>query len=347
MNSTVSNAGRAVEHQPLVERAVHGALGRCPVVADDVEDEGVVEDAEVLDRVDQAAHVVVGVRHEPGVHLHLTSQHRLQVLRHVVPRRDLRRSSGELGIGWDHAERLLLFEDLRPQRVPAGIEATPIPLDPLRRRLVRGVRRAGREVHEERLVRQQRLLLAHPRAGPVGEVLREVVALPGCAPRLHRRRALVQGRIPLVGLAADEPEEVLEPAAAGRPRIERPDRARLVHRHLVALAELRRRVAVQLERLGERGRGVGPHPRVPGSRRRDRRCHPSPPSGGCGPSTTPDASASTTPSCGTGCTAIQTSPDDPQSASRSPHRTRSMPRSRRRRSARSTRSAPPAAGAAA
>ena len=176
---------------------------------------------------------------------------------------------GQLGVGRDHAERLLPLEDLDAQRVPPGVETTSVALDPVRRRLVRCVRRPGREVHEERLVRQQRLLLTDPRRGLVGHVLGEVVAVLGGAPWLDRRGAVVDRRIPLVGLAADEPVEVLEAAATCRPRVERSDRARLVHRHLVALAELRRRVAVQLERLGQRRRRVGPHPGVAGSRRGD------------------------------------------------------------------------------
>ena len=55
----------------------------------------------------------------------------------------------------------------------------------------------------------------------------------------------------LVGLAADEAVEVLEAATAGRPAVERPRRAGLPDRHLVALAELGGRVAVELERQGE------------------------------------------------------------------------------------------------
>ena len=133
------------------------------------------------------------------------------------------------------------------------------------------VRRARREVHEERLVRNQRLLLTHPRDGVVGQVLGEVVAVLRPTPRLHRRRALIQRWMPLVGLAADEPEEVLEPAAARGPRIERSHRAGLVHRHLMALAELRRRIAVQLERLGQRRRRVRSDAGVARSRRGDLR----------------------------------------------------------------------------
>ena len=56
----------------------------------------------------------------------------------------------------------------------------------------------------------------------------------------------------MVGLSTDEAVEVLEPAAAAGPGIEWPQRAGLPDWHLVAFAELRRRVAVEFERHGER-----------------------------------------------------------------------------------------------
>ena len=55
-------------------------------------------------------------------------------------------------------------------------------------------RGAGREVHEERLVGHQRLLLAHPLDRLVRHVLGEVVALLGRLLRLDRRRAFVDRR---------------------------------------------------------------------------------------------------------------------------------------------------------
>jgi hypothetical protein len=61
----------AVEADQLVERALERALGGGAVVADDVVDERVVERADLLQRVDQQADVVVGVLQEPGVVLHL------------------------------------------------------------------------------------------------------------------------------------------------------------------------------------------------------------------------------------------------------------------------------------
>ena len=139
---------------------------------------------------------------------------------------------------------------------------------PLRPHVMRRVGRPRREVHEERLVGHQRLLLADPVDGVIGHVLGEVVALLRRAVGLDRHRVLVDRRRVLVRLAADEAVEVLE-ARAGRPGVERPHGARLPDGHLVALAELRRRVAVQLEGLGERCRGVRPDRVVAGCRRRD------------------------------------------------------------------------------
>ena len=186
-----------------------------------------------------------------------------------VPRRDLRRTLGQLRVGRDDAELLLARERLLAQRVPAAVEGALVPRRPLLGHVVRRVRRAGGEVHEERLVRHQRLLLADPRDRPVGHVLGEVVALLGRPVGLDRGRALVDRRVVLVRLAADEAVEVLEPPAAARPGVERPDRARLPHRHLVALAELGGRVAVQLQRLRQRRAGVRPNRAVARRRRRD------------------------------------------------------------------------------
>ena len=137
------------------------------------------------------------------------------------------------------------------------------------------MRRAGREVHEERLVTHQRLLRADPLDRLVGHVAHEVVALLGRSPRLDGRRALIQRRVVLVRLAADEPVEVLE-AAARRPVLERPQRARLPHRHLVALPELGGGVSVELEDLRQRSARVRPHRVVARRGRRDLRdaAHP-------------------------------------------------------------------------
>ena len=117
---------------------------------------------------------------------------------------------------------------------------------------MRRVGRAGGEVAEERLVGHQRLLLADPRDRLVGDVLSQVVTLLRGLLGLDRLRAVVQGRVILVRLAAEEAVEVLEAAAARGPSVEGAHRARLPDRHLVALAELRRGVTVQPQRLRNR-----------------------------------------------------------------------------------------------
>ena len=114
--------GHPVEVGHLVERAVHRALGRRAVVTDDVVDDRVVEDPEVIDRVDQPTDVVVGVLEEPGVDLHLPGQHRLHLVGHVVPGRDLGVASGEVGVVGDHPELALAGERALALHVPAVVE---------------------------------------------------------------------------------------------------------------------------------------------------------------------------------------------------------------------------------
>ena len=150
--------------------------------------------------------------------------------------------------------------------VPAVVEAALVLVGPLRWDLVGGVGRPWCVVHEEGLVGHERALLADPGDGLVGHVLGEVVALLGCGRRLERRGPLVDGGVVLVGLAADEAVEVLE-ATARRPLGERPHRARLPDRDLVALAELRGGVPVHPQGVGQWCRGVRPNRAVPGGGR--------------------------------------------------------------------------------
>ena len=245
-----------VEGEQLVEGAVELPLGRGAVVADDVVDEGVVEQAEVFDRLDDPTHVVVGMLQEAGVDLHLAGQDRLQRLGHVVPGRDLRRPRGELGLGRDHAQVLLQLEGLAAQMVPAQVEAAPVALRPFGPDVMRGVGGPRREIGEERLVGHERLLLADPVDAALGQVLGQVVG--GVVRRFDGHRVLVERRRVLVGLSRHEAVEVLE-ARPRRPPVERAEGAGLPRRDLVALAELPRGVPVQPEDLGQGRARVGPH----------------------------------------------------------------------------------------
>ena len=258
--------GHAVEVGHFVEGAVHRAFRRRAVVTDDVVDDRVVEHFEFFEGVHDPAHVVVGVLKEPGVHLHLTLEHRLEFVGHVVPRRDQVTPRGQLGIGGDDTQLLLLGEGPLALLVPPVREHAAVLGDPFVGHMMRGMSRPWRVVDEERLVGHQRLLLADPAHAVVSEVVGEVVTLLGGRRRLDWRRALVQRRFPLVVLAADEPIEMLEAAALRRPGVERPHRRGLPHRYLVALPELGCRVAIQRQRRRQRRHRVGAHRTLPGRR---------------------------------------------------------------------------------
>ena len=260
---------QAVEVAHLVVAAVEAALGRGPVVADDVVHERVVEDIELLQSVQNPAHVVVGVLHVARVNFHLPAQHRLERLRHLVPGRDFLVTRGQLAVRRDDAELLLSCECLLAQLVPALVELALVLVDPFLRDVVGRVCRAGCEVDEEGLVGGEGFLLGDPGHRLVGHVLYEVVTLFGRFLGLDGNRAFIERRIPLVRLAADEAVEILEAAAARGPGVERTGGARLPDRHFVALAELRGGVTVQFERLRQRRHGIGPDRAVTGRARRD------------------------------------------------------------------------------
>ena len=126
---------------------------------------------------------------------------------------------------------------------------------------------AGRKIHEERLIRHKRFLLADPLDGLVGEIFHEVVALIGGPIHLYRPRAFEEGRIPLVRLTADEAIEIFEAATARRPCVERADRTRLPNRYLVALAELCRRISVKLQGHRKRCHRIRAYRTISGSAR--------------------------------------------------------------------------------
>ena len=118
----------AVEHGDLVGRADRRAFGAGAVVAADVDDERVVELAHVLDGLDHAADLVVGVGQVGGVNFDLADEQLLLVGRELVPfLQQVVRPGGQLRVLRDHAELLLVGEDRVAQFVPALVEQVHVP----------------------------------------------------------------------------------------------------------------------------------------------------------------------------------------------------------------------------
>src|SRR5262245_39469151 len=166
--------------------------------------------------------MVIDMLQERRVDLHLPREHGTQLRVHFVPRRNLLRPWSELAIRRNHAELLLPRESFSAHLVPALIKLSFVLRDPFMRHVMRRMRRAGREVHEERLVWSERFLLTNIGDRLVRNVLRQVIPLFGRLLGFDRYRAIVERRVVLAVLATDEPVEVFE-ARAGRPAIERPD----------------------------------------------------------------------------------------------------------------------------
>ena len=239
----------SVEEHCLVERAVLATLGAGAVVGHH-HDDRVVEFAQLLDEIDHAPEVVIGLLDEPGVHLHLPGVHPLRVVGQRVPRGHVGVAFGQLGVLFDDAERSLAFEHDTPVLVPAAVEAAPVLVAPFGLDLVGRVAGAGRVVEEERLVRCVDVGVLDELDRTVGEVDVEVVALVGRRRRADRMVVVGEVGKPLVGRAGHEPVEPLE-AAPERPPVERPSRGRLGRRGEVPLADGERVVAVLEQHLGQ------------------------------------------------------------------------------------------------
>ena len=142
----------AVLHRELVERPRDRPLHARSVVAPDPKDERIAELTKLLNGVDDAADVVVGVLRVPGVDLHLAGVEDLEVFRYVIPRREGVGAWRQLGAGGDHPELLLAGEGLLAEAVPSLVELPLVLVCPPLRHVVGGMATAGGEVDKEGLV---------------------------------------------------------------------------------------------------------------------------------------------------------------------------------------------------
>ncbi len=245
----------AIESGEFVGRAVDRALRARAVVAADVDDERVVEVAEVFDRLDDAADLVVGVGLVGRVDVRLLDKELLLVPAERIPLRQLRaavdilpvRPRGQLRALGKDAEFLLVGENGLAQFFPAVIEEVHRAdlVDPFLGGVMRRMDSAGDVVHEEGLAGREFFelfdmldrFIGHGRGKvPAGVVLEGI----------NGRRVAKEVRLPLAGVAADKPVEILE-AHADRPLIERPGLAVREKRRVMIFTEPRGRVSVVLQ----------------------------------------------------------------------------------------------------
>ena len=173
--------------------------------------------------------------------------------RHLRPGLHAGVARRELRARRNHPQLQLPREPLLADRIPARVELAPIPLDVLRRRLVRRVRRARREIQEERLPRIDRLLVPQKAHRPVRQILRQVIALLRPPRRIHMVIVVDQLRVELIRLAAHKAVEAIK-APLQRPILERTRLRGRLQRRQVPLAHRERRVVLLAQQLRHRRR---------------------------------------------------------------------------------------------
>jgi hypothetical protein len=142
----------AVEVRHLVEQACHAAFGAGAVVANRVEDERVVELADILESLDQAAGLIVGILTEPGEYFHLAGEE-FSFVRRQLAQSLIASGSGASLVPAGTTPSLICRASVSSRIfVPSLIEFAFVLRDPLFRDVMRCVSGAGREVDEERLV---------------------------------------------------------------------------------------------------------------------------------------------------------------------------------------------------
>jgi len=145
--------GNAVEGGELVRRAVEHAFGARAVVTADVNDQGVVEFAEVFDGLDDSSDLMVGVGEKCSIDVRLFDEELFLLEAERIPLRQFFRPRRQLRVLGHDTQPLLVREDLLTHFVPAVVEQPHVAdlLDPLGRRMVRRMSGARYVIDEPRL----------------------------------------------------------------------------------------------------------------------------------------------------------------------------------------------------
>ena len=256
----VEGVGIAVEELVLVHRAVRRALAGGAVVRA-VEDQRVVELTGLLEIVEDAPDLHVGVLAERGERLGEATEQPLLVVVEFTPRTHVVRRVGHvLGNRVERGQLGALGQDAafdHPGEHPlavglvAVVEHAPVLVEVLPGSVVGRVGGTRAVPQVPGLGRIRRILVAQHPDRLIGKILGQVIALLGGVGRFDEAIVLDQVRIPLIGLTTHEPVEAVEAL------LQRPLRAARAARnvllgHVVVLADPERAVPVVLQDLPDR-----------------------------------------------------------------------------------------------
>ena len=138
----------------VVERAVERAFRARPIVADDIDDEGIVALSEGFQSVDELADLRIDVLEESCEHLLHPGVKALLVRRGGIPGGNFRGTRRKLRVGGDHSQLLLVLERDFALPVPAVVELALVFVGPGLWRVMRSMRGTRRPIDEKRLFRR-------------------------------------------------------------------------------------------------------------------------------------------------------------------------------------------------
>ncbi len=241
---------QAVEVAHLVEHTGRAAFLAGTVVRHGDED-GVVQLAQALQRIDVAAQMVIGVVDEGGKGLLQARSEFAFVVGQCVPGLDAGVAWRQRGVCRHDAQFLLPREPALAHHIPTLVKLAADLGQKVGGRLVRRMACAKGQVGEEGPVRRRRHMVVRETDRLVDQVGREVVALCGRAGRLDVVVVLHQLGTELVGLALEEAIEAVE-AARQRPVAKRAGRAGLVQRREMPFADHVSAKALLAQDFGQR-----------------------------------------------------------------------------------------------
>src|ERR1035441_4770599 len=147
------------------------------VITNGNEDQRVVELTNLLQVIDQATDLKVGIGQIACIHFKEACIELFLVRRQLVPGLDVRVTIGKYRIGRDHTEFLLALENLYAECIPSLVELTLVLVAPILVNLMRSMSCARCVVEKERLVRSGLLLTINEEDRLIGDLVTQVATI--------------------------------------------------------------------------------------------------------------------------------------------------------------------------